>query len=74
MTDFDASIAFDAMVIFLEEYWIRGGKSSDDIAVLLGSLGKNHDGLPMDIALWDDWRRAYGNAKLAFDSSTGGEE
>ena len=37
-TKFDEQAAFAAMRIFLEAYWERGGRSSDDIAVLLGSL------------------------------------
>lgn len=49
--------AFDAMRAFLEAYWARGGKQSDDIAVLLGSLNRS-DGPPLDVALWDDWLRA----------------
>lgn len=72
MDDSNVSIAFDAMLIFLEEYWKRGQGSSDDIAVLLGSIAKNQDGLPMDIALWEDWRRAYGNAKFASEINSGG--
>lgn len=67
----DISTAFDAMFIFLEEYWKRGGESSDDIAVLLGSLGRHSDNLPMDIALWEDWTRAYDRAKSNSDSNSG---
>ena len=61
------SIAFDAMFNFLDDYWKRGGQSSDDIAVLLGSLGRNRDGLPMDMALWEDWKRAYVRARSNSD-------
>ena len=55
--------AFDAMFIFLEEYWKRAEETSDDIAVLLGSLKRNSDGLPIDIALWEDWQKAYRRAE-----------
>lgn len=52
--------AFDAMRLFLEKYWIMGGKSSDDIAVLLGSLNRDEqsNSPPLDVALWHDWVRA----------------
>ena len=66
--DQDTSTAFDAMLIFLEDYWTRGEKSSDDIAVLLGSLARIQDGLPVDRALWEDWKKAYIRAK----SNSGG--
>ncbi|MBO9500034.1 MAG: hypothetical protein J7483_11325 [Novosphingobium sp.] len=52
--------AFDTMRAFLEAYWERGGRRSDDIAVLLGSVnrgvGGNHP--PLDAAQWADWRSA----------------
>jgi len=57
------SKTFNAMFIFLKRYWERGGKSSDDIAVLLGSLERGADGFPTDIALWHDWILAYGEAR-----------
>ncbi len=48
---------FDAMRRFLEIYWERGGKASDDIAVLLGSLNRDEgsQSLPLDAAMWEDW-------------------
>ena len=52
--------AFDAMRAFLEAYWERGGKQSDDIAVLLGSLNR-YGGPPLDIAQWHDWLDALGS-------------
>ena len=69
MGNSDISTAFEAMSIFLEGYWKRGDETSNDIAVLLGSLMRNSDGFPMDIALWDDWERAYARAKLNSDSN-----
>ena len=52
--------AFDAMRAFLEAYWERGGKASDDLAVLLGSLNRNAwaNEMPFDPAQWSDWRSA----------------
>ena len=56
----DELAAFDAMRAFLEAYWERGGKTSDDIAVLLGNLNRSiwTDGGPGDPALWNDWKVA----------------
>ena len=62
-TSLDPLEAFDAMRIFLERYWERGGKASNDLAVLLGSIGPWENGAPMDIAQWDDWRFAVAQAK-----------
>ncbi len=58
--DISQQQALDAMRIFLNEYWERGGKESDQIANLLSSLDNfgSQDGLPVDIALWHDWLRA----------------
>jgi hypothetical protein len=60
--------AFDAMRFFLEDYWKRGGKSSDDIAILLGSLNRDPRtrSMPLDHAHWHDWMTAV-NAAIAFD-------
>ena len=57
LRDLDELQAFDAMRTFLEAYWERGGKASDDLAVLLGSLSRDAytNGLPLDAALWGDW-------------------
>lgn len=60
----DELTAFDAMRVFLESYWERGGKQSGDLAALLGSLNRDvrDDSLPLDIALWEDWREAVNRA------------
>jgi hypothetical protein len=52
--------AFDAMRAFLEAYWEREFKQSDDIAVLLGSLNRVpvSDTPPLDIALGHEWLKA----------------
>lgn len=50
--------AYDAMLAFLGAYWERGGKASDDIAVLLASTQRLQDGGPLDPAQWYDWRAA----------------
>lgn len=55
--------AFSVLFIFLEEYWKRGGRSSNDIAVLLGSLQRVGDGLPLDQALWNDWLNAWNEVR-----------
>ena len=54
----DERAAFDAMRVFLEAWWERGGRTSDDLAVLLGSLNPVADGMPLDPAQWSDWREA----------------
>jgi Tfp pilus assembly protein PilO len=50
--------AFEAMKVFLEEYWNQLG-SGNELRLLLSSLNNtsNRTGLPMDIAMWDDWQR-----------------
>ena len=59
--------SYDAMRFFLEKYWERGHKSSNDIASLLGSLNRDGSGsfiiyeedeemaMPLDQAMWHDW-------------------
>lgn len=55
----DVDTAFEAMRIFLEAHWERGGRSSDDIASLLGSLNRAEKGQePLDPAMWTDWVEA----------------
>jgi hypothetical protein len=55
----DVSVAYDAMLVFLEAYWERGDRKSDDIAVLLGGLQRlERDGVPVDQAMWNDWLEA----------------
>lgn len=55
--------AFEAMRIFLEAYWERGGYGSDDIASLLGSLNRTGTGqFPLDPAMWSDWVQAVETA------------
>lgn len=52
--------AFDAMRQFLEAYWERGLRSSDDIRLLLSAMdcSMTNDGGPIDIAQWTDWLAA----------------
>ncbi|MBC6981375.1 hypothetical protein [Caulobacter sp. 17J80-11] len=56
----DELTAFDAMRAFLEAYWERGGKRSEDLAILLSSLGRDvwANEMPGDPAMWSDWREA----------------
>lgn len=60
--------AYNAMLIFLDRYWRRGGGSSSEIAILLGSLQPGPDGYPVDIALWEDWNKAYEAAEAVSGS------
>jgi hypothetical protein len=54
----DERQAFQAMRIFLEEYWNMSGRG-DELRLLLSSLdgSSREGGLPVDIAMWDDWQR-----------------
>lgn len=61
----DELAAFDAMRRFLEIWWEVGGRSEDNIAVILGSTNRTQgtdahasQGAPLDEALWNDWRDA----------------
>lgn len=45
--------AFEAMVIFLEEFYNR--TQSDDVGALLGQLILLEDGSTADPAAWYDW-------------------
>jgi hypothetical protein len=58
---------FDAMRHFLEAYWERGLRSSDDIRLLLSALDASmtNDGGPMDIAQWNDWLAATDKVEAA---------
>jgi hypothetical protein len=61
----DELAAFDAMRRFLEIWWEVGGRSEDNIAIILGASHRTRgldanarQGAPLDQALWDDWRDA----------------
>ena len=49
--------AYKAMLVFMEDYYYRGGKS-DDIGLMLGIMQLLEDDKPADPALWDDWMAA----------------
>ena len=51
--------AFDSMRAFLEAYWERGLRESNEIAGLLSSLVRLPDGFTADPAQWDDWLAAF---------------
>jgi hypothetical protein len=54
--------AFSAMIKFLDELQKR--TNSDDLAEFLGSMEINRsDGMPMDIAFWNDWIEAIGKVR-----------
>ena len=59
--------AFDAMRLFIEAYWMRGLKQSDDLRMVLSALNREirmwPDGGPADPAMWSDWLRAIGAVK-----------
>jgi hypothetical protein len=62
MGKLDAVLAYKAMVRFLENYYERGGRNDDEIAVLLSSMSTEifQDGETADPAIWDDWLHAIG--------------
>jgi len=49
--------AYQAMIAFLDAYWNRGGRTDDQIAILLGGMagGRGHTADP---AMWGDWIKA----------------
>ncbi|MCA3698203.1 MAG: hypothetical protein IOB84_00255 [Brevundimonas sp.] len=55
LTEFQA---YNAMLEFLEAYWERGGRTSDDLASMLSGMQLFDDGSTYDPAQWDDWKRA----------------
>ena len=52
--------AFDAMRLFLKAFWERGGRQSEDLALLLDFIDRDvwANGMPGDPAQWDEFRRA----------------
>jgi len=77
MTDFPADKlrtlneleAYNAMVWFLNSYWERRGKLSDDIAILMSDLSREiwSNQMPGDPASWRDWQKAVTNIQGARD-------
>lgn len=59
-TELTVEQAYAAMVLFLEQYFERGG--ADDVGALLGSMNLLADGMPADEALWTDWANAVERA------------
>ena len=59
--------AFDALRYFLEAYWERGLRSSDEIRTLLSSLDGSMTlgGGPLDQAQWSDWLTAVEKVEAA---------
>jgi hypothetical protein len=60
--------AFDAVRYFLEAYWERGLRSSNDIRLLLSAMdcSMTRDGGPIDEGQWSDWLEAV--AKVEADT------
>jgi hypothetical protein len=64
---------FDAMRVFIEEFWRRGNCESDELANLLSWMdrtpwpsGKQLPhlvGAPLDLAQWEDWLDAIETIK-----------
>ena len=52
--------AFEAARHFLQAYWERGGRRSDDLAMLLGDLDA-------DAAQWGDWIEAVSKVERQDD-------
>lgn len=50
--------AYRAMFRFLDGYWVRGGKASDELAILLGAMDVSTQGSTMDPAMWSDFLTA----------------
>ena len=49
--------SYDAMVEFIAMWWEQGGRTSDDIAQLLGALTRHDEfqGYSLDGAAWNDY-------------------
>jgi hypothetical protein len=47
--------AYECMFHFLDSYWERGGKSDDQIAILLGGMALLSEGVSADPAMTSDW-------------------
>ena len=64
--------AFDAMRVFLEAFWLRGGADVEsELASLLSWTQIAADGITMDPAQWNDWRDAVTSALQADDAAVG---
>jgi hypothetical protein len=62
--------AYDAMFLFLAEYWERGNRSSRGIADLLSNLERGvlwEDDKPTDPAMDEDWDRCVRRVLDGFD-------
>jgi len=49
---------YEAMRLFLTNYWKRGGSKDDDLAQLLRWTDREPDDEPFDPAMWEDWLNA----------------
>ena len=57
---FNEVLAYRAMFVFLDRYFDL--TKSEDIGQLLSSMSMLNDGLPVDPAIWEDWKDAIGIA------------
>lgn len=60
MADLTEREAFDAMRLFLQEYYERAG---EDLVTLLAGMEIESDGGTSDPAAWDDWERCVRAAR-----------
>jgi hypothetical protein len=51
--------AYQAMRAFLEAYWARGGRTDEQIAILISGM-TGGAGETADPAMWGDWIEAIG--------------
>lgn len=54
--------AYLAMFCFPERYWERGGRTSEELADILGSIHPTSDGRTGDPAAWADWMECIDDA------------
>jgi hypothetical protein len=61
--------AYDAMFLFLREYWERGDRASAELGGLLGSLDRTTwvDGGSADLAMDEDWRHCVQRVQDGLD-------
>ena len=55
--------AYQAMLVFLDAYWKRGGESSSDLGLLLTATYRIEEGITADPAQWQDWLDAIAKVK-----------
>jgi hypothetical protein len=61
-----AKEGFEALRIFLKEFWKRGDGVgfSNDVSWLLSAIEPISTGMPLDVAQWSDWMAAVDKVKI----------